>query len=292
MDQVEHTLYICREVSVFKIPPRPASTGHKSGEWKVADKLFSGRLRLIAVSSETCELRLEDARSGELFGVCPVAKGQRAVVVEPVSDSSRYFVLRLQDKSSGRHAFVGLGFTDRAEAFDFNVALSDHEKQAQRAAPAEPSAGGSPGPSWASKEIAALDTGRDFSLKEGEVIKVNVKKPASSGVGSGFLSQMNGGGLAKPPAAGGLAAPPPASTPAPRISPRGGLAGPAPSSQHPAFTQYPQQQAFQGHATADPFLPLGGASSHNPPAHAQPQKPAAALAPVVNQVPDSWASFD
>lgn len=61
--------------------------------------------------------------SGELFGTCPVGAGQRAVAVEPVSDSSRYFVLRLLDKSSGRHAFVGLGFNDRGEAFDFNVAL-------------------------------------------------------------------------------------------------------------------------------------------------------------------------
>ena len=58
---------------------------------------------------------------------------------------------------------------------------SDHEKQTQRASAAEPSAGGSSGPSWASKEIAALDTGRDFSLKEGETIKINIKRPGSSG---------------------------------------------------------------------------------------------------------------
>jgi hypothetical protein len=61
--------------------------------------------------------------SGDLFGVCPVRPGQRAVVVEPVADSSRYFVLRLEDATSGRHAFVGLGFAERGDAFDFNVAL-------------------------------------------------------------------------------------------------------------------------------------------------------------------------
>lgn len=41
--------------------------------------------------------------AGELFAVCPVDKFP-GVAVEPVSDSSRYFLLRLQD-TSGRHPF-------------------------------------------------------------------------------------------------------------------------------------------------------------------------------------------
>ena len=30
--------------------------------------------------------------------------------------------------SIGQHAFVGMGFSDRGDAFDFNVALQDHFK--------------------------------------------------------------------------------------------------------------------------------------------------------------------
>jgi hypothetical protein len=75
------------------------------------------------VQHDITEPALCALRSGELFAMCPVPLGQRAVAVEPVSDSSRYFVLRLVDAGSGRHAFIGMGFADRSEAFDFNVAL-------------------------------------------------------------------------------------------------------------------------------------------------------------------------
>jgi serine/threonine kinase 38 len=60
-----------------------------------------------------------------------VLPGQRESAVETVLDSSRYFVLRIED-GRGKHAFVGLGFGERNEAFDFNVALSDHEKYVKR----------------------------------------------------------------------------------------------------------------------------------------------------------------
>lgn len=68
-------------------------------------------------------------RSGELFALVPIRPGQRSVAVEPVSDSQRYFVIRVEEPASGRHAFLGLGFMERGEAFDFVAALNDHEKQ-------------------------------------------------------------------------------------------------------------------------------------------------------------------
>lgn len=61
--------------------------------------------------------------SGTEFAVCPFGRQQRMVAVEQATDSSRNFVLRLEDRATKRHAFVGLSFAERNEAFDFNVAL-------------------------------------------------------------------------------------------------------------------------------------------------------------------------
>ena len=118
---MEQTLFICREVDIFRIPPR-TGRGHISGEWRVEDKIFTARCRVIA-QNDNLEVRLEDPSTGEIFGACPVPRGQRDAAVENAVDSSRNFVLRIQDPATGRHAFLGMNFAERSNAFDFNVAL-------------------------------------------------------------------------------------------------------------------------------------------------------------------------
>jgi adaptin ear-binding coat-associated protein 1/2 len=68
---------------------------------------------------------------GGLFAACFVPRGQRECVIEIVLDSSCYFVLCIED-GRGKHTFIGLGINERNEAFDFNIALSNHEKCVKR----------------------------------------------------------------------------------------------------------------------------------------------------------------
>ncbi|KAG0486260.1 hypothetical protein HPP92_008355 [Vanilla planifolia] len=196
----EHTLLVVREVSAYKIPPRSTSGGYKCGEWLQSDKIWSGRLRVVSCG-ERCEIRLEDPSSGELFAACFVLPGQREVSVETVLDSSRYFVLRIED-GRGKHAFIGLGFNERNEAFDFNVALFDHEKYVKREKEEDSDGRGT------DESPIDIHPAVNHRLKEGETIRINVKSKPSSG--SGMLSSaglLGGASSTKKP--GALLAPPP-----------------------------------------------------------------------------------
>ncbi|XP_023511718.1 uncharacterized protein At1g03900-like isoform X2 [Cucurbita pepo subsp. pepo] len=188
----EHTLLVVREVSVYKIPPRTTSGGCKCGEWLQSDKIWSGRLRVVSCK-DRCEIRLEDPNSGELFAACFVNPGQRENSVEAVLDSSRYFVLKIED-GQGKHAFVGLGFAERNEAFDFNVALSDHEKYVRRDHEKDLTGGGDV------NEESHIDIhpAVNHRLKEGETIRINVKHKPSSGTGMLSAAGLSGSGTGKP----------------------------------------------------------------------------------------------
>ncbi|KAL8055226.1 hypothetical protein ABFX02_04G043100 [Erythranthe guttata] len=206
----EHTLLVVREVSVFKIPPRPTSGGFKCGEWLQSDKIWSGRLRVVSCATR-CEIRLEDPNSGELFAACFVNPGQREAAVESVLDSSRYFVLRIED-GRGKYAFIGLGFNERNEAFDFNVALSDHEKYVKREGDKEVGSGGAAaggGEAGGEEGHIGIHPAVHHRLKEGETIRINVKNKSSSGAGMLSAAVLSGGvsGTGKPKALS-LAPPP------------------------------------------------------------------------------------
>ena len=78
-------------------------------------------------------------------------------------------------------------FSDRSDAFDFNVALSDHEKHLRRDKDvAAARSGAEAGPASASAdapspEVAALYRRQDLSLREGETVKCGPWAPPLPG---------------------------------------------------------------------------------------------------------------
>ncbi|KAL6073176.1 Adaptin ear-binding coat-associated protein 1 NECAP-1 [Balamuthia mandrillaris] len=192
-EDYEETLLVIKECFVYKIPPRPSAEGYKAHDWNLKNFIWSGRLA-IKTKGDICVIRLEDPNTGQVFAICPVnTTGPQAV--EPVLDSSRYFVLRIED-GRGHHAFIGMGFTERSEAFDFNVALQEHAKEVQRRKDEREG-----------KSAILTQPLQDLSLKEGQTLKVNIKTSKSTtkktgSPGAGRSNFGGGGGLLPPPPGG------------------------------------------------------------------------------------------
>jgi len=171
-DDYEHVLLVKPDVFVYKIPARSSiSRAHRASDWKLDQPDWKGRLRLV-LKGQKCILKLEDKENCKLFAECFIEKFP-GNDVESVSDSSRYFVIRIKNPNDGRSAFIGIGFEDRSDSFDLNVALQDHFKRVTQEKEQADNLGNEDD-----------DTPKiDLSLKEGQTIKVNLnigKKSSST----------------------------------------------------------------------------------------------------------------
>lgn len=164
--------------------------------------------------------------TGKLFAQCQIPNGEHDKYVERAIDSSRYFVLKITN--GARHAFIGLGFEDRNDAFDFNVCLADFKT------------------TFVDRDADALNAGsktagppKDLSLKEGQKISLNI-----GGFGDKKRRQPEGGA----PAGGGflgIAPPPPPAGQSRRQAPSGGY-----GAEQPAPVPFPAPAASPAAAPA------------------------------------------
>mmetsp|Transcript_13087 Transcript_13087/g.19605 ORF Transcript_13087/g.19605 Transcript_13087/m.19605 type:complete len:289 (+) Transcript_13087:121-987(+) len=220
---IEQTLLTVEETFVYKVPPMPTSTGFRAEDWNLAKPISTCSLLVTRVDS-TLSIQLftdrpkEDGPPGatekHLFAQCTVlldltSEGPTPKMdywVEAVMDSSRYFVMRISDKMSGREAHIGIGFRERNDALNFKMSLDDYVKTMRKEALIERShldhdagnkddgslnGGDETGP----LEIAASK----LSLKKGEKIHINIKgaerKPRKKSSAAGVNAML----LKKPP---------------------------------------------------------------------------------------------
>lgn len=199
-DAIQRILFIANTTHVYNIPPLSSTKGHAATSWTAdpARHIFTARLRVVETSlpSPTAETNgqglkvdvvLEDGKTGALFAAAPYAA---ASAVEAAVDSSRFFALTVRDPN-GRKAVLGIGFEDRSEAFDLNLALQEARKALgwEGSASSGPGAGaaGAGGAGGKAEEVES----KDYSLKEGETITVNLGgKMGGGGPGGKRSSQI------------------------------------------------------------------------------------------------------
>ncbi|KAL4528547.1 hypothetical protein Ndes2526B_g07328 [Nannochloris sp. 'desiccata'] len=135
----ELLLFRGKEAYVYQIPPA-GTAGHRAEMWNVEKWIAEVAVKIVRFSNDEACIILTDRPAGsinfsdgELFAECPVTL-PLFTCVEPVIDSSRYFVIRVVDRENGqsRHVFLGLGFREREEASNFNAALAEHQSYLER----------------------------------------------------------------------------------------------------------------------------------------------------------------
>lgn len=203
-------------VHIYAIPPLTSTRGFHASPWTAppkptAQQIFTARLEVVETSKSntiTVSINLLDPKSGELFASAPYTS---PASVQSALDSSRFFAVRVVGEG-GMKATLGLGFEERGDAFDFGVALGEARKVL----------------GWEKGGQAGLkddEVKRDFSLKEGEKIHVQVggkgrRSPAQDAAGKqGEDGQALFSIAPPPPPAGGKQddgfpsiAPPPSSS--------------------------------------------------------------------------------
>lgn len=169
-ESIELVLFQVSECYVYLIPPRKSAASYRADEWNVNKWAWEGVLKVIS-KGEECIIRLEDKTTGELYARSFLREGEPHPV-EAVIDSSRYFVLRIEENIGGRlrHAFIGIGFRERTEAYDFQAALHDHMKYLNKKKAAEEM-----------EQQYQKSSSADYSLKEGETIVLQLKNKSGSG---------------------------------------------------------------------------------------------------------------
>lgn len=171
------------------IPPA-SSYGHRADTWDV-DKWFKALAVKVFSIDDDLVVRLCDQTTDELFAECPLPNDGTPLTtaVQAVVDSSRYFVLRVVDRETGNHAFLGIGFRDRNEASGFTAALDEYRQYLRRKQEAQQMRAEYVG--TGEDDASSSGPKHDYSLKPGQTLKLNLatgkkggQDPASEAAGS------------------------------------------------------------------------------------------------------------
>lgn len=201
---LEQTLFQESGVWFYQVPASQVTTlSPRADSWDPEHPFLTGALQILQ-KGEACWIKLfEPAKQSDadtndhdvssslstsaprrtLFAQCSIEITKELpldVYVQDCVDSSRYFMIRVEDEETKRRAYVGIGFPERASAFNFKASLQDYAKYALRqieaaalslstvGANAEGGSSGGGAPSPGQKSQA-------FSLPEGQTMHINLK---------------------------------------------------------------------------------------------------------------------
>ncbi|ETL94653.1 hypothetical protein F442_04341 [Phytophthora nicotianae P10297] len=237
--ELERSLFSEKGVWFYQVPAgQVTSLAPRADAWDPEHPFLTGSVRVMQ-KGDACFVQLfepvadeaEASATPTLFAQCPLQISRELaldVYVHDCVDSSRYFMLRVEDEQSGRRAFVGIGFPDRTAAFNFKATLQDYAKYALRQLEVEQE----------TAEAAETSVGegmfpkKDLSLPQGTTIRINLKTNGADDGERSTRRRSSGEGSAVSPAKVPMIPPPPRDSPSstvkvPAIAPPPTVAEPA-----------------------------------------------------------------
>ncbi|KAG7348954.1 DUF1681 domain containing protein [Nitzschia inconspicua] len=131
---LRQTLMTHDECFVYKVPPLATASGYRANEWNLAQPLQTCGFQVERRDNDLYLLFTLENHT-KLFAVSKITDGENVQrSVEPVLDSSRYFVTKIsqQQQPNNRTALLGFGFRDRDVAIDLLGNLQQFQKSIQR----------------------------------------------------------------------------------------------------------------------------------------------------------------
>ncbi len=117
------------ECFIYKVPPLRSAAGHRAEDWDLAQPLVTGCLRIYENKNELKIILYSLVNNNstnrsddniKLFGECVIPHNNNekfrsmsekvTVYCDGVVDSSRYYVLRLVNRSDNKTLMIGIGF--------------------------------------------------------------------------------------------------------------------------------------------------------------------------------------
>uniref|UniRef100_K3WH06 NECAP PHear domain-containing protein n=1 Tax=Globisporangium ultimum (strain ATCC 200006 / CBS 805.95 / DAOM BR144) TaxID=431595 RepID=K3WH06_GLOUD len=181
-------------VWIYHVPAGQVSTlSPRADSWDPEHPFLTGSLQIVQ-KGEACWIKLfepakpdADGASNEsgaanktLFAQCPIEISKELaldVYVQDCVDSSRYFMIRVEDEQTKRRAYVGIGFPERSSAFNFKATLQDYAKYCLRQIEATALSLSTGGDDATASGDGMPSPGKSqaFSLLEGQTIRINLK---------------------------------------------------------------------------------------------------------------------
>jgi hypothetical protein len=127
MEETTRTLTKIPQCFTFRVPPR----GPQGYSAKLLKENPMGNYALEIISKGKEAVIMLKKPDGSVYCMSPI-KPNGAECYEKSFDSSRYFVLRLEDPRTGKTGSIGMGFNKRDQALEFKVTVQDFLERVKR----------------------------------------------------------------------------------------------------------------------------------------------------------------